>query len=93
MRRKKKKKKWSRPLLPWVQIKAASLIFIKNYYKIYIESENKMNTEELGYYLFMDSEELKRKEKEEGLTEEEKVNLEINPFFVAERRTKDRQKK
>ena len=58
-------------LLPQrVQIKAASLIFIKNYYKIYIESENKMNTEELGYYLFMDSEELKRKEKEEGLTEE-----------------------
>ena len=69
------------------------MIFIKNYYKIYIESENKMNTEELGYYLFMDSEELKRKEKEEGLTEEEKVNLEINPFFVAERPTKDRLKK
>ena len=66
------------------------MIFIKNYYKIYIESENKMNTEELGYYLFMDSEELKRKEKEEGLTEEEKVNLEINLFFVAERPTKDR---
>ena len=42
-----------------------------------------MNTEELGYYLFMDSEELKRKEQEEGLTEE-KVNLELNPFFVAE---------
>ena len=39
--------------------------FIKNYYKIYIESENKMNTEELGYYLFADSEELKRKEKRE----------------------------
>ena len=49
-----------------------------------------MNTEELGYYLFVDSEELKRKEKEEGLTEEEKVNLELNPFFVAERLTKDR---
>ena len=44
-----------------------------------------MNTEELGYYMFMDSEELKRKEKEE-----EKVNLELNPFFVAERPTKDR---
>lgn len=66
------------------------MIFIKNYYKIYIESENKMNTEELGYYLFMDSEELKRKEKEEGLTEEEKVNLELNPFFMVERPTKDR---
>ena len=58
-----------------------------------MESENKMNTEELGYYLFMDSEELKRKEKEEGLTEEEKVNLELNPFFMVERPTKDRQKK
>lgn len=66
------------------------MIFIKNYYKIYIESENKMNTEELGYYLFMDSEELKRKEKEEGLTEEEKVNLELNPFFMVERPTKER---
>ena len=66
------------------------MIFIKNYYKIYIESENKMNTEELGYYLFMDSEELKRKEKEEGLTEEEKVNLELNLFFMVERPTKDR---
>ena len=66
------------------------MIFIKNYYKIYIESENKMNTEELGYYLFMDSEELKRKENEEGLTEEEKVNLELNPFFMVERPTKDR---
>ena len=66
------------------------MIYIKNYYKIYIESENKMNTEELGYYLFMDSEELKRKEKEEGLTEEEKVNLELNPFFMVERPTKDR---
>lgn len=52
-----------------------------------------MNTEELGYYLFMDSEELKRKEKEEWLTEEEKVNLKLNPFFMAERPTKDRQKK
>ena len=49
-----------------------------------------MNTEELGYYLFVDSEELKRKGKEEGLTEEEKVNLELNPFFVAKRPTKDR---
>ena len=49
-----------------------------------------MNTEELGYYLFMDSEELKRKEKEEVLTEEEKVNLELNPFFMVERPTKDR---
>ena len=66
------------------------MIFIKNYYKIYIESENKMNTEELGYYLFADSEELKRKEKEERLTEEEKVNLELNPFFMAQRPTKDR---
>ena len=51
-----------------------------------------MNTEELGYYLFMDSEELKRKEKEEGLTEEEKVNLELNPFFMAERPAKGREK-
>lgn len=60
----------------------------KNYYKIYKESENEMNTEELGCYLFVDSEELKSKEKE-GLTEEE-VNLELNPFFVAARSTKDR---
>ena len=49
-----------------------------------------ITVDELGYYMFMDSEELKRKEKEEGLTEEEKVNLELNPFFVAERPTKDR---
>ena len=55
-----------------------------------MESENKINTEELVYYLFMDSEELKRKEKEEWLTEEEKVNLKLNPFFMAERPTKDR---
>lgn len=51
-----------------------------------------MNTEELGYYLFMDSEDLKKKEKDEGLTKEEKVNLEINPFFVAESPTKDGKK-
>ena len=66
------------------------MILIKIYYIIYIESEKKVNTVEVGYYLFMYSEELKRKEKEEGLTEEEKVNLELNPFFMAERPTKDR---
>lgn len=52
-----------------------------------------MNTEELGYYLFMNSEELKRKGQKEELTEEEKVNLEINPFFMADKTTKDRKKK
>ena len=49
-----------------------------------------MNTEELGYYLFMDSKELKRKEKEEWLKKKKKVNLELNPFFMAQRPTKDR---
>lgn len=49
-----------------------------------------MNVEELGYYLFMQNEEAKEKEE---LTEEEKVNLELNPFFVAEKATKNRYEK
>lgn len=39
-----------------------------------------MNMEDLGYFLFMQSEEIKRK-KIEDLTESEKVNLELNPYM------------
>lgn len=49
-----------------------------------------MDTDVLGYYLFMDNEELKQKAHDDDLTEEEKVNLEINPFFVVESPTQDR---
>ena len=50
-----------------------------------------MNTEELGYYLFMDNEEIKRKDQKEN-TVERKVNLELNPFFMGESPTQDRLK-
>ena len=46
-----------------------------------------MNLQELGYYLFAESEEIKEKSKENQLTEEEKVNLEVNPYLVSERAT------
>lgn len=49
-----------------------------------------MNAEELGYYLFMEKEELKRKEQREGLTDDEKVNLETNPLYERERATQNR---
>ena len=49
-----------------------------------------MNVEELGYYLFMQNEEAKEKEE---LTEKEKVYIELNPFFVAEKATKNRYEK
>ena len=57
---------------------------------ILLESEKCMNVEELGYYLFMQNEEAKEKEE---LTEEEKVNLELNPFFIAEKATKNQYEK
>ena len=47
-----------------------------------------MGYDELSYFLYMESEELKNKPYEE-LTEEEKVNLELNPFLEEERATKD----
>ena len=43
-----------------------------------------MGYDELSYFLYMESEELKNKPYEE-LTEEEKVNLELNPFLEEER--------
>lgn len=46
-----------------------------------------MNTEDISYYLFMECEELKEKEKNEGLTEDEKLNLKLNPYFVDRRST------
>lgn len=49
-----------------------------------------MNAEEMKYYLFMECEELKEKKLKMELTEDEKVNLETNPYFVAERTTKGR---
>lgn len=42
-----------------------------------------MENDILGYYLYMEAEELKGKPKEE-LTESEKVNLELNPFYLGE---------
>lgn len=45
-----------------------------------------MDMEQLGYYLYMESCELKDKGLEE-LTEDEKSNVEINPFLVAEKAT------
>ena len=51
-----------------------------------------MNAEELGYYLFMDSEEIRKREQEE-LNEDDKVNKSINPFLVSESPTKDRYEK
>ena len=47
-----------------------------------------MGYDELSYFLYMESEELKNKPYEE-LTEEEKVNLELNPFLEEERANKD----
>ena len=51
-----------------------------------------MNTEDLGYYLFMDNEELNIKDQEEEIKEERKVNLELNPFFMRKSPTQDRLK-
>ena len=45
-----------------------------------------MDLEQLGYYLYMESCELEDKRPEE-LTEDEKFNVEINPFLVAEKAT------
>lgn len=47
-----------------------------------------MGYDELSYFLYMESEELKNKPYEE-LTEEEKVNLELNPFLEEEKTTKE----
>ena len=45
-----------------------------------------MDMKQLGYYLYMESCELENKRPEE-LTEDEKSNVEINPFLVAEKAT------
>lgn len=49
-----------------------------------------MSNEELEYYLFMENEELKKKIIKKEMTKEDKVNLELNPFSVGEKVTKDR---
>lgn len=47
-----------------------------------------MNLEELGYILYMESQDLKNKSYED-LTEDQKLNLELNPLLDVERATKD----
>lgn len=47
-----------------------------------------MNMEELGYILYMESQKLQNKDYDK-LTENEKVNLKLNPFFDDEITTKD----
>lgn len=51
-----------------------------------------MNMEELGYILYMESEDLKSKTYED-LTESEKVNLKLNPFLDEELTTKGEETK
>lgn len=48
-----------------------------------------MDNNDLGYMLYMESCDLQSKDYEE-LSEDEKVNLELNPFLVADIPTKDR---
>lgn len=47
-----------------------------------------MNMEELGYILYMESQDLKNNDYED-LTEDQKLNLELNPLLDVERATKD----
>lgn len=47
-----------------------------------------MDIEKLGYVLYMESKDLQNKPYEE-LTQDEKVNLELNPFLDEEIPTKD----
>lgn len=47
-----------------------------------------MNMEEIGYFLYMESENIKEKSYNE-LTKEEKVNLELNPYMESATPTQD----
>ena len=44
-----------------------------------------MNMEDLGYFLYMESQDLDKDSKES----EEKINLELNPFFDTEKATQE----